>query len=62
MAVLDTREGYRAYGDWEAAVFDFIMGAYEAGIRHGECWGVGATEHRDVCASCGGTGTVAMKA
>jgi hypothetical protein len=26
------------------------------------CWGVGATEHEDVCPSCGGTGTVAMKA
>ncbi len=64
----------------EAAFFNFVMGAYSAGIRHGaayeglrrtvigevvqckDCWGVGATKHRDVCASCGGTGTVALKA
>ncbi len=80
VAVLDTREGYRAYGDWEAAVFNYIMGAYSAGIRHGAayenlrrsvvgevtacriCWSVGITEGGDVCATCGGTGTVALKA
>ncbi len=77
--VLDTKEAFRVYGDWEAAVFNFVMGAYSAGIRHGaayehlrrsvigevvqckDCWGVGATKHRDMCASCGGTGTVAFR-
>ncbi len=79
VAVLDTKEALRVYGDWEAAVFDYIMGSYEAGIRHGaayehlrrtvigevvqckDCWGVGATEHRDVCGSCAGTGTVTFR-
>ncbi len=80
VAILDTKEAYRLYGDWEAAVFNYIMGSYSAGIRHGaayenlrravvgevvhcrDCWGVGATKHRDVCAACGGSGTVTLRA
>lgn len=80
MGTLGTQTAFRTYGDFEAAIFNFIMGAYSAGLRHGaayenmrrsvvgelaqcrDCWGVGATTHRDVCASCGGTGTVALRA
>ncbi len=80
VTVTDTEEGRRYYGDYEAAFFDFVMGACSAGIRHGaayenlrrsvigevvqckNCWGVGATKHRGLCGSCGGTGTVALKA
>jgi hypothetical protein len=68
----------RPYWGYEGVVFDFIMSAYYAGIRHGaayenlrrsvvgelaqceDCWGVGATDDRDVCTTCGGTGTVAL--
>jgi RecJ-like exonuclease len=78
--MLDTPEGRRVFGDYEAAFFNFVMASYTAGIRHGAayenlrrsvvgeliqcdaCWGVGATEDRDVCAACGGTGTVALRA
>ncbi len=79
VTVTNTEERRRYYGDYEAAFFNFVMGAYNAGIRHGaayenlrqsvigelaqcpDCWGVGATRQRDVCASCGGTGTVALR-
>lgn len=80
VTILDTKEGYRAYGDYEGDIFNFIMASYYGGLRHGaayenlrrsvigeltqcrDCWGVGATKDRDVCASCGGTGTVALRA
>ncbi len=31
-------EGLRRYGDWDAAAFTFIMGAYAAGLRHGAAY------------------------
>lgn len=80
VTALSGPESMRILGDWECAVFDFIMGAYSAGVRHGAayenlrrsvvgetttcraCRSVGITKDGNTCASCGGTGTVALRA
>ena len=38
VTTLDGEDSMRILGDWEAAVFNYIMGAYSAGVRHGAAY------------------------
>ena len=80
VTVTNTPEGFRAYGDYEGEIFNYIMASYDAGLRHGAayenlrrsvvgevtacraCWSVGITKDGSTCSTCGGTGTVALRA
>ncbi len=55
-------EGYYA-GLRHGAAYENLRRAVVGEVVHcRDCWGVGATKHRDVCAACGGSGTVTLRA